>query len=125
VLRLAATRKPRHAVLVTDAMAAAGAGDGDYRLGTMQVRVRDGVARLAEGGAIAGSTLTMAAAVRFAVQTAALPLLDVVRAATCTPAAVLGLRDVGALVAGFRADLVVLDHELEVRRVMRGGTWLA
>jgi N-acetylglucosamine-6-phosphate deacetylase len=124
VLRLAATRKPEQAVLVTDAMAAAGAGDGDYRLGPMQVRVRDGVARLADGGAIAGSTLTMAAAVRFAVRTAGLPLLDVVRAATSTPAAVLGLSDVGALVTGRRADLVVLDHDLDVQRVMRGGVWL-
>ncbi len=66
-LRLAALAKPHLTVLVTDAMAAAAAADGDYRLGRLTVTVRDGVARLAEGGAIAGSTLTMAAAVRYAV----------------------------------------------------------
>ena len=69
-LRLAARAKPDRTVLVTDAMAAAAAADGDYRLGRLTVEVRDGVARLAGSGAIAGSTLTMAAAVKYAVQVA-------------------------------------------------------
>ena len=77
--------------------------------GRSTVEVRDGVARLAGSGAIAGSTLTMAAAVRYAVQVAGLPLEDVVRAATAAPARLLGLDRVGALEPGFRADLVVLD----------------
>ena len=124
VLRLAATRKPGRAVLVTDAMAAAGAGDGDYDLGPMQVEVRDGVARLAGEGAIAGSTLTMAAAVRFAVTVAGLAVQDVVHAATAAPAAMLGLEGVGSLQPGFRADLVALDADLEVQRVMRAGAWI-
>jgi N-acetylglucosamine-6-phosphate deacetylase len=109
-------------------MAAAGAEDGDYRLGPMAIEVREGVARLTDGGsgrgAIAGSTLTMDAAVRFAVREAGLPLVDVVHAASTAPARVLGLRDVGALEAGRRADLVVLDDELEVSRVMRAGAWI-
>jgi N-acetylglucosamine-6-phosphate deacetylase len=128
VLRLAATRKPRQAVLVTDAMAATGVGDGDYRLGGMDVQVRDGVARLAGGpdgvGSIAGSTLTMAAAVRFAVTCAGLPIEDVVLAATTTPAAMLGLDRVGSLEPGAWADLVVLDDDLQVERVMRRGAWV-
>jgi N-acetylglucosamine-6-phosphate deacetylase len=124
VLRLAATRKPKRAVLVTDAMAAAGVGDGDYDLGPMQVEVRDGVARLAGEGAIAGSTLTMAAAVRFAVQVAGLPIEDVIHAATAAPAAMLGIDGVGSLLPGFRADVVALDEDLEVRRVMRAGAWV-
>jgi len=123
-LRLSARAKPHLTVLVTDAMAAAAAQDGDYRLGSMAVTVRDGVARLADTGAIAGSTLTMAAAVRYAVREAGLPIEDVVRAATASPAAMLGLDRVGALRPGFRADLVVLDADLEVVRVMRGGTWV-
>jgi N-acetylglucosamine-6-phosphate deacetylase len=93
----------------------------------MAIEVRDGVARLADGsgdGAIAGSTLTMDAAVRFAVRTAGLPLVDVVRAASTTPAGAWGLGDVGAIEAGRRADLVVLDDRLEVVRVMRKGVWL-
>jgi N-acetylglucosamine-6-phosphate deacetylase len=125
VLRLAATRKQHLAVLVTDAMAAAGAGDGDYTLGALSVQVRDGVARLADHGAIAGSTLTLAAAVRFAVQVAGLPIQDVVRAATASPAAMLGLAEVGSLRPGYRADLVVLDGDLDVVRVLHRGRWVS
>ncbi|KRF34827.1 N-acetylglucosamine-6-phosphate deacetylase [Nocardioides sp. Soil805] len=128
LLRTVFAAKPGRCVLVTDAMAAAGAADGDYRLGPMAIEVRDGVARLAHDGpgegAIAGSTLTMDAAVRYAVAVAGLPLLDVVHAASTAPARVLGLTDVGALEAGRRADLVVLDDSLEVVRVMRAGAWI-
>jgi N-acetylglucosamine-6-phosphate deacetylase len=126
VLRTVFAAKPGRCILVTDAMAGAGAPDGDYALGQMAVEVRDGVARLADGsgtGAIAGSTLTMDAAVRFAVRTAGLPLLDVVHAATTAPPRAWALDDVGALEAGRRADLVVLDDDLEVVRVMRAGAW--
>jgi N-acetylglucosamine-6-phosphate deacetylase len=127
VLRTVFAAKPGRCILVTDAMAAAGGPDGDYHLGPMAIEVRDGVARLADAdgtGAIAGSTLTMDAAVRFAVRTAGLPLLDVVHAASTAPAAAWGMADVGAIDAGRRADLVVLDERLEVVRVMRAGAWL-
>jgi N-acetylglucosamine-6-phosphate deacetylase len=124
VLRLAATRKPGRTSLVTDAMAAAAGEDGDYRLGRLAVQVRDGVARLSGSGAIAGSTLTMAAAVAYAVRHARLSFEDVVRAASSTPAAALGLDGVGSLVPGFAADLVVLDSALDVVRVMRRGQWV-
>ena len=124
VLRLAATAKPRHFLLVTDAMAAAAAHDGDYQLGPMAVTVRDGVARLTDSAMIAGSTLTMAGAVRYAVRGAGLGLPDVVRAATTTPATMLGLPRVGALRPGYAADLVVLDDDLRVTRVMKGGRWV-
>jgi N-acetylglucosamine-6-phosphate deacetylase len=123
-LRLAAAAKPHLTVLITDAMAAAAADEGDYRLGRLVVEVRDGVARLAGGGAIAGSTLTMAAAVRYAVHEVGMPIEDAVRAATATPAAMLRLDRVGALLPGYRADLVVLDDALDVRRVLRGGQWV-
>jgi N-acetylglucosamine-6-phosphate deacetylase len=126
LLRTVFAAKPGQCILVTDAMAAAGAPDGDYALGQMAVEVREGVARLASpdgDGAIAGSTLTMDAAVRFAVRTAGLPLLDVVHAASTTPARAWGLSDVGALETGRRADLVVLDDDLAVVRVMRAGAW--
>ena len=126
LLRTVFAAKPGRCILVTDAMAAAGAPDGDYALGQMAVEVREGVARLASpggDGAIAGSTLTMDAAVRFAVRSAGLPLLDVVHAASTAPARAWGLGEVGALEAGRRADLVVLDGDLEVVRVMRAGAW--
>jgi len=124
VLHWAATSAPHRFLLVTDAMGAAGAADGDYALGPAAVEVREGVARLATNGAIAGSTLTMDRAVRYAVQVAGLPLDAAVEAATATPAALLGLDDVGVIAPGRRADLVHLDDDLEVVGVMRGGTWL-
>ncbi|GAB3022120.1 N-acetylglucosamine-6-phosphate deacetylase [Nocardioides flavus (ex Wang et al. 2016)] len=126
VLRTVFAAKPGRCILVTDATAAAGGPDGEHRLGPMAIVVRDGVARLADGsrdGVIAGSTLTMDAAVRFAVRTAGLPLRDVVHAASTAPAAAWGLADVGAIEAGRRADLVVLDDHLEVVGVMRAGAW--
>jgi len=115
---------PDRTILVTDAMAAAGAPDGDYRLGSLDVRVTAGVARLDPGGAIAGSTLTMDAAFRHAVHSVGLTVLDAARAASTIPAATLGLPGVGSLRVGARADLVVLDHSLTVTRVMRAGAWI-
>jgi N-acetylglucosamine-6-phosphate deacetylase len=123
-LRLAAHAKPHLTVLVSDAMAAAAAVDGDYRLGRLTVEVRDGVARLADGGAIAGSTLTVAAALKYAVQVAGLSIEDAVRAASATPASMLGLDRVGALRPGFHADAVVLDDHLDVRGVLHRGRWV-
>ena len=115
---------PTRTMLVTDAMAAAGAPDGDYRLGSLDVQVTAGVARLTAGGAIAGSTLTMDAAFRYAVTTAGMSLPDAVRATSATPAQALGLAGAG-LRAGERADLVILDPALAVTRVMRAGAWVA
>jgi N-acetylglucosamine-6-phosphate deacetylase len=114
---------PGRAALVTDAMAAAGMPDGDYDLGGQGVTVADGVARLARNGSIAGSTLTMDKAVRHAVG-AGISIVDAARMAATTPAAAIGRSDLGALAAGRRADLVVLDEDLTVRRVMRAGTWV-
>ena len=113
------------AALVTDAMSAAGMGDGRHDLGDQTVVVRDGIARLAGGDTLAGSTLTMDAALRQAVR-AGVPIVDACRMAATTPAAALGLgTDVGALRAGLRADLVELTEDLQVVRVMRAGSWVA
>jgi N-acetylglucosamine-6-phosphate deacetylase len=109
--------------LVTDAMAATGAPDGPYRLGSRVVDVQDGVATLEGTTTLAGSTLTMDAAVRNAVAAGASPL-QAIRAATASPARDLRLRDVGRLAPGFSADLLVLDHELTVTRTMRRGHWV-
>ena len=111
--------------LVTDAMAAAGADDGEYMLGEKAVRVTDGVARLVEGGSIAGSTLTMDAAFKFAVQRAGFSVPEAVAATSANPARVLGIDDhVGALVVGRVADAVVLDADLDVVAVLHRGTWV-
>ncbi|MFJ8580528.1 N-acetylglucosamine-6-phosphate deacetylase [Micromonospora sp. NPDC093277] len=120
----ASTAGPERTALITDAMAAAGMPDGEYELGGQSVTVADGVARLSRDGAIAGSTLTMDAALRHAVA-AGVALPDACRMVATTPARAIGLGDqVGALQSGLRADLVVLDDELNVVRVMRAGTWM-
>ncbi|QCB95392.1 N-acetylglucosamine-6-phosphate deacetylase [Cellulomonas shaoxiangyii] len=114
--------------LVTDAMAAAGMPDGEYRLGPLAVRVVDGVARTVDGDgtpdAIAGGVAHLIDVVRHVVA-AGVPLVDAVRAAATTPATVLGRDDVGALVAGRRADLVVATHDLRPVAVARAGRWVA
>ncbi|BCB85557.1 N-acetylglucosamine-6-phosphate deacetylase [Phytohabitans suffuscus] len=115
---------PDRAALVTDAMAAAGMPDGEYELGGQAVVVADRVARLARDGSIAGSTLTMDAGLRRAVQ-AGLSMQDAVRMLTTTPARAIGVAgEVGSLAPGLRANLVVLDPTLRVERVMRAGSWL-
>jgi N-acetylglucosamine-6-phosphate deacetylase len=107
--------------LVTDAMAAAGMPDGEYELGGLSVKVADGVARLSRDGAIAGSTLTMDAAFRHAVHSG-VSIVDAAVMAATTPAAVLGLTDeVGVVAPGRRADLVLMDENLQVTGVLRAG----
>ncbi|CAL9666208.1 N-acetylglucosamine-6-phosphate deacetylase [Actinosynnema sp. ALI-1.44] len=123
-VRLAA----RHAgtgrtVLVTDAIAAAGVGDGVYDVGGLEVRVVDGVPTLAGGASLAGSTLTMDAAFRNAVQSCGLTVEEAVRATATRPARLLGV-EAGEVRAGLAADLVVLDDEFRPREVMARGEWV-
>lgn len=128
-----ATAAPHSVVLVTDAMAAAGMTDGDYQLGPQRVRVRDGVARLSgdprtepASMPIAGGTSHLVEIVARAVREAGVSLVDAVGAASRTPARILRMSgERGALVAGLRADLLVVDEQLRPVRVMRGGQWLS
>lgn len=119
---------PDRLLLVSDAMAAAGMPDGEYVLGPQKVTVTQGVARLQDASepSIAGSTARLLDVVRRCVLRAHVPLVDAVTSATAIPAAVLGLTgEIGALVAGARANLVVTDAELHPVRVMLAGRWLS
>jgi N-acetylglucosamine-6-phosphate deacetylase len=113
VVRMIAARAGRSRLaLITDAIAAAGQGNGTFELGGQAVVVTGGVARLAPTDdatprAIAGSTLTMDVAVRNALRQGFDPV-DVGHAAAGVGARVLGLADRGAISIGMRADLVLI-----------------
>ncbi|WP_149181885.1 N-acetylglucosamine-6-phosphate deacetylase [Streptomyces sp. TRM49041] len=116
---------PGRVAFITDAMDAAGFGDGVYHLGPLEVEVKDGVARLVEGGSIAGSTLTLDTAFKRAATVDGLPVEAIVQAISANPAKLLGLYDrIGSLEPGKDADLVVLDAEFTLKGVMRGGEWV-
>ena len=122
-VRLLRSIAPGRLALITDAMAATCAPDGRYRLGAFDVHVKDGVARLADG-TIAGSTLTMGAAVQRAVQLVGMSVVEAANAASLVPATVLGLADeFGSIQVGRAADLVIMDASLTVQGVMVGGRW--
>lgn len=113
---------PGGAVLVTDAMAAAGMPDGAYRLGSLDVTVADGVARLADGGSIAGGTSHLVDVVRTVVDRAGVDLAGAVHAASAVPARVLGLEHrIGSLRTGLRADVLVTTADLRPVHVVRAG----
>ncbi|WEO75974.1 N-acetylglucosamine-6-phosphate deacetylase [Cryobacterium sp. SO2] len=117
---------PGRVALITDAMAAAGSPDGAYLLGSLNVTVANGIARVEGSDTIAGSTLTQDAALRMAVGRLGLSLTDAVTALTATPAAALGLDDrLGYLAPGFAADLVGLTSDLAVSHVWADGVQLA
>jgi N-acetylglucosamine-6-phosphate deacetylase len=105
--------------LVTDAVEAAGLGPGTYRLGTQTVHVGDGRVALADG-TLAGSVLSMDAAIRNLVAAGA-PLTDAVHAATRAPALLAGRGELGTIAPGSPADLAVLDDDLRVTRTVVGG----
>ena len=111
---------PERVCLVTDSMRATGVGEGTYKLGEWEVLVEDGVAKLPDRSKFAGSVCTMAQAVRVAAS-AGLPLPDVFRMASETPAHLAGLTSKGTLAAGQDADVVILNDQLDVTMTIVGG----
>jgi N-acetylglucosamine-6-phosphate deacetylase len=118
VVRLAFAAARDRVVLVTDATEAAAREEGEYEIAGVPVEVRAGAVRNG-AGVLAGSALTLDAAVRN-VAALGLDLAEVLTAATSTPATLIGRPDLGRLEPGARADLVVLEDDLTVRE-----TWLA
>ena len=121
-LRVALAAKPRgKAFLVTDAMPPVGADSPDYVLYGETITARDGVVRNA-AGALAGSALDMATAVRNCVELLGLPLDEAARMASTYPAEFLRLGDrFGRIAPGYRADLVAVDDALHVATTWIGG----
>ena len=123
IARLAfAAAGPERIALVTDSMAAAGFADGSYRLAGQQITVDRGSARTARG-ALAGSVLTMDAALRYAVNVLGLAVEKASISAATTPAKAIGLaHQTGSLEVGLDADVVVLDFDLRVTATYIRGT---
>jgi len=101
--------------LVTDATAGAGMpNDSRFHLGNVECVVRDNACWTADGSALAGSAAQMIDLVRQMVDQVGVPLWEVVRMATETPARAMGWKNKGILEVGTDADLVVISPELEV-----------
>jgi N-acetylglucosamine-6-phosphate deacetylase len=123
--RLIARGNPDRIVLITDAVSAAGTGEGRYTLGDREIVVGGGAVRLAGTARLAGSVLTMDEAVRRFVRNVGMPIEAAALAAATTPARLLGVADrCGAIADGLDADLVHLDDEYALTRVMSRGNWV-
>ena len=109
-------------MLITDSMAASWIGDGATTLGGLAVVVKDGAARLQQGGALAGSCLRYNEGVRNLAMLALLPLHQLVKATSWNQARSLGLEGMGKLEPGFRADIVILNADFSVWKTFVDGT---
>lgn len=119
------TKKNGNLILVTDAISAAGMGDGTYSLGGLEVVVQSGAARLAEGGNLAGSTLTTISAFKHVVHHAGLSVTEASRLISGNPAKLLGIDHVtGYLEAGKQADVLLLNRQLDLERIWIKGRTL-
>lgn len=114
-VRLMLEIDPLRLVLITDAMSAAGQPDGDYTIGALPVRVRNGVARL-DNGSLAGSTLTMDQAFTRLVNEFGVNLVDAVDASSGNAARLLGMEDRGVITVGAVADFLIWDGKSVSRR---------
>jgi len=120
VLRIALSCK-RHDrfMLVTDAMPSVGAPQNSFMLQGRKITVRDGMC-VDEHGTLTGSALDMASAVRNTVEMLGVDLAEAVRMASLYPATFLGIgHELGRIAAGYRANLVLADEQLNVRE-----TWI-
>ncbi len=106
--------------LISDSLRCAGMPDGDYMLGGQPITVKNGKATLSGTDTLAGSSISMIDALRNVVHFG-LPLADAVYAASTAPAQAVGLKDVGAIQAGRRADLLLLDRYLKIQAVFVDG----
>ena len=112
-------------ILISDSMRATGMPDGRYLLGGLEVDVKGNRATLASNGALAGSATNLMDCMRTAVKKMGIPLETAVACATMNPAKAIGEYDnYGSITPGKKADVVLLDGELEIKGVIKGGVRL-
>ena len=117
---------PTHTALITDAMRAAGMPEGESILGGLKnglrVMVEDGVAKLPDRTAFAGSVATADRLVRTMINTAGVSLQDTIQMITETPARIMGIQDTkGSLVVGKDADILIFDNDIVINMTMVNG----
>lgn len=110
-----------HILLITDACQAAGMPDGEYEIGGLPLILKDGAARLASNGALAGSVLVMNKALKNVYEITGLPLAQLIKTTSYNQACSLGLSKLGRIEPGYCADLAVLDSDFEVCQVWVNG----
>lgn len=109
-------------ILISDSMRATGMPDGQYTLGGLDVKVVGRLATLVSDGAIAGSATNLMDCMRTVVKKMGIPLETAVACATINPAKSLGVEDqYGSIEKGKKANIVLLDSELELRGVIKDG----
>lgn len=109
-------------ILISDSMRATGMPDGRYTLGGLDVNVVGNRATLVSDGALAGSATNLMDCMRTAVKKMGIPLETAVACATMNPAKSLGEYDqYGSITAGKKADVVLLDKELNLKMVVKDG----
>ena len=112
-------------ILISDSMRAAGMPDGSYTLGGLDVNVTGNRATLASDGTIAGSVTNLMDCMKTAVKTMKIPLETAVACATINPARSLGIdADFGSIKSGKKANIVLMDQELNIKKVMKDGELL-
>lgn len=108
--------------LITDCMSAGGMADGDYMLGDFPVTVKDGTARLKDGGSLAGSILKLKEAVKNVVDWEIADIFEAIQMASLIPAKSVGIDDVcGKLKEGYSADFIVLDYDMNLEKTFLNG----
>ena len=121
-LKLVFSVKPiEQLIMITDSMCGSWIGEGEVELGGLPVTVKDGQARLKEGGALAGSILLYNDGVRIVHELTGMPLSQLVKAASWNQARSLGLEGVGKLEPGFCADITILDKDFSVWKTLVDG----
>jgi len=112
---------PEKVLLITDAMRAAGLKDGDYNLGGLPVVVKDGAARLASNGALAGSTLLFYQGLKNIHEITGMPLKELIKTTSWNQARSLGLEKLGKIEPGFYADILILKNDFSPEKVFVDG----